>query len=213
MFEAGTHRQIEWADGNWIFLDIGFSGSQKTCGLAIGDTEPCCVDFAEGKRRIIEHLAAARSRTNLMIEAPLSVSFRNGLPAPRSVDRRDGKNRFWYVGPGCGVMVASMYLIRAIQVAGPPTGVRLFEAFVSYKQAGVKSDHKGEAGLLRKAIRDSKSRSIQIVPAEQLKEREDDELMSAFRVIGMDCGVPAVIMLNMGSDGTGTFRSSSEPEI
>jgi len=23
-------QQIVWADGNWIFLDIGFSGTQKT---------------------------------------------------------------------------------------------------------------------------------------------------------------------------------------
>jgi hypothetical protein len=195
MFEPGTERQIEWADGNWIFLDIGFSGTQKTCGLAIGDTEPHCVDFAEGQKRIIEHLAGAKSWTNLVIEAPLSVCFRKGLPALRSVERRDGKNRFWYVGPGCGVMVASMYLIKAIQTASPPNGVRLFEAFVSYKQANVKSDHKREAGLLREVVRDPKGRLAPIVSAEQLKEREDDELISAFRVIGMDCGVPAVIML------------------
>jgi len=82
---------------------------------------------------------------------------------------------------------------------GPQDGfqgkVRLFEAFVSYKQAGVKSDHRREAGLLREVVRGSKSRPVQIVPAEQLKELDDDELISAFRVIGMDCGVPAVIML------------------
>jgi hypothetical protein len=29
MFEAGTPQQIEWADGNWIFLDIGFLAHGK----------------------------------------------------------------------------------------------------------------------------------------------------------------------------------------
>ena len=92
-------------------------------------------------------------------------------------------------------MVASMYLMKAIQAAFPPNGVRLFEAFVSYKQPGVKTDHRREAGLLREVVRGPKSRPVQIVTAEQLKEQDDDELISAFRVIGMDCGVPAVIML------------------
>jgi hypothetical protein len=36
--EAGTQRQIEWADGNCSIS--AFSGTQKTCGLAISDTEP-----------------------------------------------------------------------------------------------------------------------------------------------------------------------------
>ena len=123
------------------------------------------------------------------------MSFRKGLPAPRSVDRREGKNRFWYVGSGCGVMVASMYLIKAIHAAFPPNSVRLFEAFLSYKQAGVKSDHKREAELLREVVRDPRNRPVQILPAGKLKEHDGDELISAFRVIGIDCGVPAVIML------------------
>jgi hypothetical protein len=198
MFEAGTEEQIQLVDGNWIFLDVGFSGTKKTCGLVIGDAEARCVDFAEAKNSIIDHLAAAKLRTNLVVEAPLSVSFRNGLPAPRSVDKRDGKNRFWYVGLGCGVMVASMYLIKAIKEARPPNGVRLFEAFVSFKEPGVKSDHKREVELLREIVRDPKSHRHRIVPAEELKEREADELMSAFGVIGIDCGVPAVIILPPG---------------
>jgi hypothetical protein len=195
MFEPGTPQQIEWGDGNWIFLDIGFSGSQKTCGLVIGEGEPCCVDFPEAQESILNHLAGARSITNLMIEAPLSVNFRNGRPAPRSIERRDGKTRFWYVGPGCAVMVASMYLIKAIGAASPPNGVRLVEAFVSYKDRGANSDHMREAKLLRDAVRYPKHHAVRIVPAEELKECNEDELISAFRVIGLDCGVPPVIIL------------------
>jgi hypothetical protein len=149
MFEPGTPEQL-----------IGFSRTKKTCGLAIGDDQSRCVDFAEAQKLILRHLAAAQSRTNLMIEAPLSVSFRAGLPAPRSGEKREGKNRFWYHGPGCGVMVASMYLIKAIHASSPPNLVRLFEAFVSYKKAGAKSDHGREAALLRHVVREPKSRHL-----------------------------------------------------
>jgi hypothetical protein len=195
MIEAGNPQQLQWGRGNWIFLDIGFSGSQKTCGLVIGEAAPCCVDFAEAQKRILDHVAGARSITNIMIEAPLSVSFRDGRPAPRSIERREGKNRFWYIGPGCTVLVASMYLIRAIGAASPPTGVRLFEALISYKQQGIKSEHMREAGLLRDIVRDPKHHPAKIVPADELKERSGDELSSAFFVMGMDCGVPAVMVL------------------
>jgi hypothetical protein len=27
MIEAGNETQFEWGDGNWVFLDIGFSGA------------------------------------------------------------------------------------------------------------------------------------------------------------------------------------------
>jgi hypothetical protein len=54
MIEPGTPQQIKWGDGNWIFLDIRFSGSQKTCGLVIGETTPGCVDFA--RLRVHQHV-------------------------------------------------------------------------------------------------------------------------------------------------------------
>ena len=137
MIKPGTPQQIEWGKGNWIFLDMGFSRTQKTYRRR----RAVLRYFPEAQRRILDHLAGARSITNLMIEAPLSVSFRNGRPAPRSVERRDGKNRFWYVGAGCAVMVASMYLLKAIDFASPPCGVRLFEALISYKDQEARTDH------------------------------------------------------------------------
>jgi hypothetical protein len=124
----------------------------------------------------------------------ISVSFRNGRPAPRSIERRDGKNRFWYIGPGCAVMVAAMYLMKAIGAAAPPNGVRLFEALISYKASGVKSDHMREAELLRDAVRDPKRQPVQIVSADHLREQNNDKLVSAFDVIGLDCGLPAVVV-------------------
>src|SRR5258708_34449410 len=92
MIEAGKPGQISWGDGNWIFLDIGFSGASgargKTCGLVIGTSEPECVAFDQAKARIVQHIVDARSAVNLVIAAPLSVCFtRMGNAAVRSIGR------------------------------------------------------------------------------------------------------------------------------
>jgi hypothetical protein len=200
MIEAGQKSEIVWGNGNWIFLDIGFSGQRnargRTCGLVMGDGEPETVDFAEATKRIVGHVVQARSPSNLVIEAPLSVCFsRSGNPTGRSIERKEGKPRYWFTGPGCAVMVASMYLIRAISDAQPLCAVRLFEAFLSYKEPGAKSDHRREARMLQDVVRHPQDFAGRIVSSEELKVNAGDELSSAFRVIGLDCGVPAVIML------------------
>jgi len=200
MIEAGTEKQFVWGGGNWIFLDIGFSGAKdargRTCGLVIGDAEPGLLNFAEAKKRIVDYLVGSRALVNLVIEAPLSVCFNaEGLPTGRSIETRDGKNRFWYVGAGCSMMVASMYLLSAILEALPRSTIRLFEAFISYKDADAKSDHKREAKTLRDAVRSPGQFPCRKFAAHELKTRTDDDLFSAFRVLGADCGVPAVIML------------------
>jgi hypothetical protein len=200
MIEAGKVSQIEWGEGNWSFLDIGFSGARSargnTCGLVIGNSEPECVNFATAKERIVHWIAGAQSHINLVIEAPLSVCFSAaGLPTGRSIERKDGKSRYWYVGPGCAVMVATMYLVRAINDVPSSHSVRLFEAFISYKDRGVKSDHKHEAKMLRDLVQRPQKSPESIIPAEALKLHPDDQLSGAFRVLGLDCGVPSVIML------------------
>jgi hypothetical protein len=199
MIEAGNETQFEWGDGNWVFLDIGFSGARnargRTCGLAIGNSEPECVNFAEAKQRIVKHIGDAQSLTNLVIEAPLSVCFSaTGLPRGRSIEIKEGQQHYWYTGPGCAVMAASMYMMKAISKTPSPNTVRLFEAFISYKARGAKSDHTGEVKMLRDAVRHPQKLAPRIIAAKNLKLREDDDLQSAFRIMGLDFGEPAVIM-------------------
>jgi hypothetical protein len=45
--------------------DIGFSGSQKTRRIEIGEGMRGCVDFPEAQKRVVDHTARARS---LMID-------------------------------------------------------------------------------------------------------------------------------------------------
>ncbi len=51
-------------------------------------------------------------------------------------------------------MVAAMYLIRDIVDAAPTSHVRLFEGFVSYKERGVRTDHRADVVLLREVVKD-----------------------------------------------------------
>ena len=193
MIVAGKKCEVMWGEGNWIFLDIGFSGAAnargKTSGLLFGEDEPQLVNFSEAAQKIVTKIKDLHSTINLVIEAPLSVCFRNGNPTGRLIEKAKGKtHRVWYVGAGCAVMVASMYLIRKIADAKPPITIRLFEGFISYKSE--KSDHKRDTMLMREVVKTPEKGRI----IDKLNLREDDIPSSAFHVIGLDCGVPAVIM-------------------
>jgi len=155
------------------------------------------MEFGDATRRIIDHVKHASSTTNLVIEAPLSVCFnKDGNPTGRLIEKetREGKTqtRYWFMGPGCPVMVAAMYLIRHICESSPTSQVRLFEGFVSYKDPKVKTDHRADVELLREVVKDPKHFAGCIINADCLA-RPGDKIISAFKVCGLDCGVPLVI--------------------
>ena len=190
--EPGTPSDISRAEGNWIFLDVGFSHSSRSCGVLFGEETPRCLQFGEATREILDRLRGARSLMNLVVEAPLSVCFDSrGNPKGRSLERHGGKTRYWYNGLGCAVMVAAMYLVREIHQAG--CTARLFEGFVSYKDGSVPSSHMNDVLMLREIVRDPAKFSENIYSAERLKLDPSDKLKSAFAVAGIDCGIPAVI--------------------
>jgi hypothetical protein len=143
---------------------------------------------------ILDTVAKASVPVNLTIEAPLSVAFdKLGNPKGRSIEKQGGKTRYWYNGLGCGVMVAAMYLVRAIHDSCPKHDVRLFEGFVSYKDPQLESDHLRDVLLIRQVIKEPMANAAAIVSADSLKIANDDQLVSAFCVAGLDCGIPPVI--------------------
>ncbi len=196
MIVAGKKSEVYWGEGNWIILDIGFSNDGKTCGFALGDETTRLLRFGETRKLIIDQIMKQKGRVNLVIEAPLSVCFdlrRN--PKGRSVEKQDLNSRYWYVGPGCVVMTAAMYLIHDIHEAikhSPSVEVRLFEGFVSFKKGA--SDHRKDVQDLREIVKNAHLWQDKIYDPGQLKQGETDEIVSAFRVAGLDCGVPAVIV-------------------
>lgn len=132
----------------------------------------------------------------MVIEAPLSVCFdAKGNPKGRSVEKDGARTRYWYCGAGAVVMVAATYMIRDIHESG--SRVRLFEGFVSFKKKSIRSDHLQDARQLREAVKNSERSAATIYSAEKLKMDPGDVLTSACSMAGIDCGIPAVIKLQL----------------
>jgi hypothetical protein len=194
MINAGTIEDILWKSGTWVFLDIGFSKRKKSCGLLVHDGEPSEFQFKEARALILEIASMAAGPVNLAIGAPLSVAFdKSGNPSGRSIERQGGKTRYWYNGLGCAVMVSAMYLVRAIHNSCPKRDVRLFEGFISYKDSKGESDHLRDVLLMRQVVKEPVTNVASIIAPSSLRMAIDDQLVSAFCVAGLDCGVPPVI--------------------
>jgi len=114
MISSGKAEDISWPNGTWLILDIGFSNSKRSCGILLGDGEAKQLTFNEAIDEVVR-IANTVPLLNLVIEAPLSVAFdKAGNPKGRSMEKEGRTNRLWYVGPGCAVLVAVMYLMKAL---------------------------------------------------------------------------------------------------
>jgi len=194
MIAPGDTSHLRWVDRTWIFLDIGFSSQRPSCGLLFGEARPECVQFWEAKQRILERVVSSPTQVGLVIEAPLSVCFgSNGNPKGRRIEKEGTKHRYWYENLGCQVMVAAMYIVREIHDANAMPIIHLFEGFVSFKDRSERSNHLSDVCLLRDVVREPKRFAASIVTPDQLKSDPKDILESAFRVSGIDCGVPVVL--------------------
>ncbi|MFC2071451.1 hypothetical protein ACFLUU_01855 [Chloroflexota bacterium] len=196
MIYSGKVEDISWPSGAWLILDIGFSNSQKSCGILLGDEEVRCLTFNEAINEVIR-IVNSLPLLNLVIEAPLSVAFdKYGNPKVRRIDKKGGQSRPWYVGAGCTVMVAAMYLVRTLYDLNPSAEVRLFEGFVSFKRKGNRSSHSEDVGCLRNAIKGKEERDYCFYKPEEFKEDESDKIMSAFKLMNIDLGIPPVIKVD-----------------
>jgi len=199
MIYSGKVSDILWAKGTWLILDIGFSNNKKSCGVLLGDNAAEQLKFNDAIDAVVR-IARGKPLLNLVIEAPLSVAFdKSGNPKARSIEKQGGENRPWYVGPGCAVLVAAMYLMRKLHDSHPSTDVKLFEGFVSYKNKVAKSNHLRDVELLRKAIKARRTLKHHVIKPEDLKTDSDDDIRSAFEVMNMkdiDLGIPPVIKVN-----------------
>ena len=203
MIRAGTIDEIS-PEGEWLILDIGFSSTGSTCGLKKNRDDPVELQFGEVKEKICHSVRDSRQPVNLVIEAPLSVAFnKQGNPKGRRFekqrDQTTGKSntRYWYYNGGCGVMVAALYLIRAISEMPQSVETRLFEGFVSFKSGTAISNHSRDVELLRKIIdHPEENRDKIFTESKDIKMDETDDLKSAFLVAGIDTGIPPVIVSN-----------------
>ena len=196
MIRAGEVGEIHKASGDWVFTDIGFSSSKPTCGFLAAGEEACAVHFSELVARMTKLARKSGPTLNLLIEAPLSVAFTSaGNPTHRSIEKRAGESRCWYFGLGCGVMVASLYLIKSIADHCPLREIRLFEGFASFKRREHRRTHTDEVRNFHQIVWEPQKYMQSIVAPNALWADQHDNVISAFKVAGMDFGVPPVIVL------------------
>lgn len=196
MIVPGVRGQARRDSGQWVFVDIGFSAYSKSCGIAIGDSQPRNVHYSDLASRIARELEAGASPLNLLIEAPLSVAFNAiGNPTGRRIERKNGQTRYWYVGAGAAVLLATTHLLRCLYDMRPSREIRLFEGFASFKSKEKHSSHADDVSNLR-SVAWGESQKGTIVEEGRLKMRDDDILVSAFAVSGMDFGIPAVVVVD-----------------
>jgi len=194
MIRAGTVAELTRGSGDWLFIDVGFAERSRSCGLLLGDGDPVEVTFADLVSRGQAVVSESTSPLNLLIEAPLSVAFTaTGNPTGRSVEKRDSGTRYWYVGLGCGVLVAALYFLSGLSRVTSRRDVRLFEGFASFKTRGAKSSHTGD---VREAVWHPEQHPKAIVPPDGLPRTSTDTVLSAFKVAGMDYRVPPVVVID-----------------
>jgi len=180
-----------WSNGTWLFLDIGFSEKRESSGVLIQGAEPTRKTFGEVVKTI-KHESSIHGILNLVIESPLSVAFdkTSGNPVGRSIEKQDQKTRYWYTGPGCTVMVATLYLMKAVLSTNQKGEIRLFEGFISYKDG--KTDDLDDVRRLRDTVKESKNLADCIINPSNLASK-GSEIKSAFEIMGFDFGIPPII--------------------
>lgn len=145
-----------------IAIDLGFSKSRASCGVAWGTTsepETVALTFGDCVGKVAA-LVREQLRVNLIIEAPLSGFFSGqGSPIERgSFERREAtqtertQTRYWYSGPGATTCLAAIFFLRALlnelRLSSPDASheLTLYEGFASFKTEG--TDHVRDARLL-----------------------------------------------------------------
>jgi hypothetical protein len=71
------------------------------------------------------------------------------------------------------------------------------EGLVSFKPKGIASSHTADAVALREVVWQENSSRGRIIAPEELALSEGDRVVSAFRVAGMDFGVPPIVVVGM----------------
>ena len=190
---AGCLSGLHDRKGEWLFVDVGFSATRRTCGVLKGTGQPCEVTFRELVNLTVQEVKRNDPEPlNLLLEAPLSVAFnKRGNPTGRSFERRGGTPRYWYSGAAPALIIATGHLLRSLVNSGVQRDVRLFEGFLSFKPPNSKSNHIEDVRELRKAVWNSEQDCI--VAPECIKLHDSDTIESAFKFGGMDFGIPPVV--------------------
>lgn len=192
---AGRLDDLRQDSGLWVFVDIGFSREGKTGGLLVHDGVPRELTFAQLRSELVALATSGPTPMNLVLEAPLSAAFTApGNPAGRAMEKDETGHRYWYAGLGCQVTMAAAYLLRAMLEVDQGRDIRLFEAFVSFKEKGRKSSHAADVLAMRGVAWGLPDVVGKVLGPDELAGPHAARVQSAFQVFGFDCQVPPVIV-------------------
>ena len=197
---SGTINDIYGRSGEWMFIDLGFGEKSRSCGVlkAVGQSK--CVTFRDtvkfGEMVSLVKCVALRTTPfplNLVLEAPLSVTFdEDGNPTGRACDTKGDVDRFWFLNQAAlRMIVAAGYMMQEIAEhrKSMKRDIVLYEGFVSFKNP--RSAHIKDAEVLKDAV--WKPNPRELFAPEKLRRDPSHKLQSAFKVMGMDFGIPPVI--------------------
>jgi len=190
MVKAGKARDFSRDPKDWIFLDIGFSSESKTCGLKIFGEPAQNQSWADACLEIKNAIHSCNKNINLMIEAPLSVTFNNtNNPVRRSFEKRGKSTRYWYLQGGVVTLLSAAYLIRQLYDL-KESNISLFEAFISFKPQ--KTDHMDDASLMERGIVEG---ALPIGKAD-IRMSKEHKIEASMAKFGYSFGVPPVFIFN-----------------
>jgi hypothetical protein len=200
---AGTLDQLHQRGGDWVFVDLGFSRDNKTCGflylpesLPLGSAKPDAVALTFGAltKNVAEMVRQDGPPLHLVLEAPLSAAFgADGNPMGRSVEKQANKTRYWYAGLGCSVLVASLYLLKAIVDACPVREIRLFEGLVSFKDGTKPSDHIADVQILRDVVWSGGTQGGSFCEPAPLDSHRKASVVATLGLLGLEISPPPIV--------------------
>lgn len=200
---SGTIDELKEESVDWLFVDVGFSSTHKSCGVLKNNERPKTVKFGRFVKCVVKETRIPGPPLNLLLEAPLSVAFdKDGNPTRRSTDEEGKEYRDWWYNAGASTLLATGYLLRLVKECGIRREVRLFEGFASFKSSRPawcriecfsKSDWPHIEDLLRLQCAAWDPKLNFVTCPDDLKTPNCATLVSAFAFAGMDFGTPPVV--------------------
>ena len=123
-----------------IAVDLGFSGTSRSCGLASFDGMASLRPVKRSFRECVDDVAAHVHRHGdsvLIIEAPLSACFNDrGNPCARGSFEEAPRPRWWSLRAGATMALAAQYFLRFVQQRLGKGTLHLVEGFVVGQDSG-----------------------------------------------------------------------------
>jgi hypothetical protein len=187
IIEAGDAVSFSRNPADWVFWDMSFSKSSSS-GLILPNGEEVTTTWSHACDLVIQHLSTRNSDINIIIEAPLSFSFKNGSPIRRAFEPT---NYEWYRNAGAGLAWGAALVLLDVAKTSK-SKVLLYEAFITNankSRTNTRSDnHLRDARLMCRHITDE----VTVLRTEL--NLKDTMIESSTKRLGLDFGCPPVLI-------------------